>query len=69
MKINDFKWTIYVKINGLKWTIYVKINNLKWTHSVYQPGKPGNLGEFFKPEILREISGNFKNSVEKWIVV
>ena len=38
-------------------------------HGVYQPGKPGepgNLREFFKPGILREISGNFKNSLEKW---
>ena len=34
-------------------------------HGVYQPGKPGNLREFFKPGILREISGNFKNSLEK----
>ena len=34
-------------------------------HGVYQPGEPGNLREFFKPGILREISGNFKNSLEK----
>ena len=34
-------------------------------HGVYQPGKPGNLREFFQPGILREISGNFNNSLEK----
>ena len=42
--------------------------NLFRLHGVYQPvkpGEPGNLREFFNPGILREISGNFKNSLEK----
>ena len=45
--------------------VYVKNIGLR-IHSVYQPGKPGNLKEFLKPGILREISGNFINSLEKW---
>ena len=49
------------------YSILVEMNDVNnvFHHSVYQPGEPGNLREFFKPGILREISGNFKNSLEK----